>query len=472
MQSAASPRRGLAGTVKRPEYEMTLAELAGHRLAIWGTGREGVAAVNAVRDLPGVSLVAVDENAARDPAGWAAAAGPVPLVLGEAGLDALAGAEVVIKSPGISRYHPWMARLAASGVRVTSGTDLWMAEHAGAAIGVTGSKGKSTTSSLIHHLLTGLGERAELGGNIGVPMLAMPAADRYVVEMSSYQCADLRDSLLVAAVTALFPEHFDWHGSEEQYYRDKLNILAQQPRHAIVNGLDPRLRERVTAMGVPVTFTGGPDSFHVSGETFHWRDRALFPRDTLRLLGAHNAGNLCLSLGVLTALGVDCVARRAELAGIVAGFAPLPHRLAVIEDPAGLTFVDDTLATSPYATILAVETFPGRPLTLLVGGADRGLDYTVLRDFLAARTDECVVIGIPDSGPRIVAALDGLARVRTATVDDLAAGVRLARELTPPGGVVLLAPGAPSYGRFANFEHRSAAFRQAIADSVTVGDTP
>jgi UDP-N-acetylmuramoyl-L-alanine---L-glutamate ligase len=447
---------------------MRLPDLAGRTVAIWGTGREGVAAAKAVRALPGVTVVAADENADRDVAAWTTAAGPVPLALGEAAYAALAGAQVVIKSPGVSRFHPWIARLADAGVAVTSGTQLWMADHADRAVGVTGSKGKSTTSSLVHHLLTGLGEPAELGGNIGVPMLDLPEAGRYVVEMSSYQCADLRDSLRVAAVTALFPEHFDWHGSQEQYYRDKLNILAQRPRHAVVNGLDPRLRARVAAMDlpVPVTVTGGPDSFHATGAGFQWRDRPLFPRATLRLLGSHNAGNLCVALGVLAALGVDCVARRAELADVVARFEPLPHRLAVIEDPAGLTFVDDTLATTPHATILAVETFHGRPLTLLLGGADRGLDYTVLRDFLAARTEETVVIGIPDSGPRILAALHGLPRVRTENAEDLAAAVRLARELTPRGGVVLLSPAAPSYGRFTNFEHRSAVFREAITASA------
>lgn len=444
---------------------MRLPDLAGHSVAIWGTGREGLAAARAIRDLPGVRVVAVDENADRDPAGWSGAAGPVPLALGEAAFSALAAAQIVVKSPGISRFHPWMPRLVEAGVTVTSGTGLWMAEHAGQAVGVTGSKGKSTTSSLVHHLLSGLGERAELGGNIGVPMLDMPPAGTYVVEMSSYQCADLRDSLRVAAVTALFPEHFDWHGSEEQYYRDKLNILAQRPAHAVVNALDPRLAARVAAMELPgpLTLTGGPDSFHLAGEEFRWRDRPLFGRPTLRLLGRHNAGNLCVALGVLDALGVDCVARREELAEVLAGFEPLPHRLAVIEDPAGLTFVDDTLATSPHATILAVEAFDGRPLTLILGGADRGLDYTVLREFLAARAEDSTVIGIPDSGPRIVAALAHLPSVRAHPAEDLAEAVRLARELTPPGGVVLLSPAAPSYGRFANFEHRSAAFREAIA---------
>ncbi|MBO0867604.1 MAG: UDP-N-acetylmuramoyl-L-alanine--D-glutamate ligase [Micromonosporaceae bacterium] len=449
---------------------MRLADLAGRRVAVWGTGREGVAAAVAVRELSGTEVVGVDENAGKDPAVWAEAAGPVPLVAGDAAFDALAGAQVVVKSPGISRLHPWIPKLREAGVTVTSGTALWMADHAGQAIGITGSKGKSTTASLTHHLLDGLGYPGELGGNIGVPMLAMPAADRYVVEMSSYQCSELRHPLRVAAVTALFPEHFDWHGGQEQYYRDKLNILAQHPKHAVVNGLDPRLMAHLSTMesagelgGLDLTVTGGPDSFHLVSDVFYWRDRRLFGRSALRLLGGHNAGNLCVALGILAALGIDCVARRDEIAEVVQGFEALPHRLAPIPDPSGITFVDDTLSTSPQSAIFAIEAFAGRPLTLIVGGTDRGLDYAPLREFFATRTVPATVIGIPDSGPRILAELVDLPRLRVESADDLPAAVRLSRELTPVGGVVLLSPAAPSYGRFTNFEHRSAVFREAIA---------
>lgn len=112
----------------------------------------------------------------------------------------------------------------------------------------------------------------------------------------------------------------------------------------------------------------------------------------------------------------------------------------------------------------AIEAYEGRPLTVLVGGTDRGLDYTPLRDFLASR--ELTVIGLPDSGPRILAELAGLPKVRTVASEDLFDAVRLSRELTPAGGVVLLSPAAPSYGRFRNFEHRSEAFAQAVRDTA------
>jgi UDP-N-acetylmuramoylalanine--D-glutamate ligase len=163
-------------------------------------------------------------------------------------------------------------------------------------------------------------------------------------------------------------------------------------------------------------------------------------------------------------MGVDVVAQSPVLREAVAAFEGLPHRLAEIADPSGLTFVDDTLSTSPYSAMHAIDAYEGRPLTVLVGGTDRGLDYAPLREHLRSR--EITVIGLPDSGPRILAELAGLPGVRTENADDLPAAVRLARKLTPAGGVVLLSPAAPSYGRFRNFEHRSDVFAQAIRDSA------
>jgi UDP-N-acetylmuramoylalanine--D-glutamate ligase len=191
-------------------------------------------------------------------------------------------------------------------------------------------------------------------------------------------------------------------------------------------------------------------------------DDALFPRTDLKLRGEHNGRNLCVALAVLDGMGVDV--REPAVAEAVRSFQGLPHRLAEIEDPSGLTFVDDTLSTSPYSAMHAIDAYQGRPLTVLVGGTDRGLDYAPLRAHLQDR--ELLVIGVPDSGPRIVAELAGLPAVRTEEAEDLPAAVRLARKLTPEGGVVLLSPAAPSYGRYRNFEHRSEVFAQAIRDSA------
>ncbi|MFB9239160.1 UDP-N-acetylmuramoyl-L-alanine--D-glutamate ligase [Plantactinospora siamensis] len=443
---------------------MRLSDLRGRAVAVWGTGREGRAAVTAVAGHGPASLVVVEDSGNFLSTPWEGElAAAAPLVTGPEGFDRLAAADVVIRSPGVPQTHPWVIELRRRGVPITQGTALWMAEHAERTVGVTGSKGKSTTSSLISHLLTAVGRPNAYGGNIGVPLLDLPDAELYVLELSSYQCSDLTDSPRVAVVTSLFPEHLDAHGGEREYYRDKLNLLAHEPETIVLNGLDARLAAEVGDR--PAIRAGLPESVHVApgpvDEPYVYaRTQPLFPRSVFPLVGRHNAGNLCVALAVLAALGVDLTARREELAEAAGTFRGLPHRLAEIADPSGLTFVDDTLATSPYSTMHAIDAYAGRTLTVIVGGTDRGLDYAPLRDFLAG--NPATVIGIPDSGSRIVAALRGLPGVRTEVAEDLAGAVRLARKLTPTDGVVLLSPAAPSYGRYRNFEHRSEAYIEAI----------
>ncbi|MDQ7904311.1 UDP-N-acetylmuramoyl-L-alanine--D-glutamate ligase [Phytohabitans sp. ZYX-F-186] len=442
---------------------MRLADLRGRTVAVWGSGREGVAAAAAIAAYGPARLVAVDDKANFLSLDWAhSKASDVPLVTGEACHGELMGAEVIVRSPGVPQTHPWIVAARERGITVTGGTALWMADHAAATVGVTGSKGKSTTSSLISHLLTAAGRPNVFGGNIGVPLLDLPDAGQYVLELSSYQCGDLTDSPRVAVVTALFPEHLDAHGGEREYYRDKLNLIAHGPETVVVNGLDERLAAEIGDR--PAVRAGLPDSYHVRDGIVYQAAVPLFERAALPLVGRHNERNLCVALAVLEALGVDTVAAADTLAAAAKSFAALPHRLTEIQDPSGLTFVDDTLATSPYASMHAIDAYDGRPLTVIVGGTDRGLDYTPLREHLTGR--ELTVIGIPDSGARIVAALEGLPGVRTEAADDLVAAVRLARELTPPGGAVLLSPAAPSYGHFRNFEHRSEVFAQAVRDTA------
>ena len=392
-----------------------------------------------------------------------------PLHTGEDAHRELASVDVIVRSPVIAQVHPWIVEFRARGGVVTGGTALWMADHAARTIGVTGSKGKSTTSTLIHHLLGATGRPATLGGNIGVAALSLPEADRYVLELSVYQCADLEDSPRVVALTSLFPEHLDWAGSEERYYRDKLNVAMHGAEVVVVNGQDERLvaELRRGRADLPLVAAAHPDGFHVAAgpDGAAWFFRAgepLFPRAVLPLAGRHNEGNLCVALAALEGAGVDCAAERAALADGLAGFRALEHRMTPIADPSGLTFVDDSLSTIPQSAVHAIEAYAGRPLTVIVGGEDRGVDYTPLRDYLAAAKVEATLIGIPDSGPRILDAVGDLAGITRLSADDLPAAVRLSRERTPADGVVLLSPAAPSYGRFDNFEHRSRVFREAI----------
>src|SRR5918998_357732 len=278
---------------------MRLVDLRGRSVAVWGTGREGKAAVRAAAAHGAGRLVVVEDQPSHLSTAWTGEwADLAPLVAGPEGLDALGAADVVVRSPGVPQTHPWVVELRRRGVPITGGTALWMADHADRTVGVTGSKGKSTTSSLISHLLTGIDRPNVFGGNIGVPLLDLPEAELYVLELSSYQCSDLADSPRVAVVTSLFPEHLDAHGGEREYYRDKLNILAHGPELIVVNGADQRLmtelnhgdRGPVTdASGFAPVPAGADDSrFRVEADGQVWcSDEVLFPRADLRLRGVH-----------------------------------------------------------------------------------------------------------------------------------------------------------------------------------------
>src|SRR6516162_5034537 len=207
---------------------MRVADLGSRRVAVWGLGREGRAAVGFLRKHhPGLPLLLLDDAAdARIPQGY----GNVTSAFGAAGIaTALNEVDIVVKSPGVSLYRDDIRAARDNGVQITSLLNLWFAEEpAITTIAVTGTKGKSTTASLIAHILTKLGRRVALAGNIGVPVTEIANADYAVLEVSSYQAADFDGTCDLAVLTSLYPEHVDWHRSVENYYRDKVNLL----RHA------------------------------------------------------------------------------------------------------------------------------------------------------------------------------------------------------------------------------------------------
>lgn len=421
---------------------MRSSDLAGLTVAILGTGREGAAAVLALEHVAAELVLVADS-------GDEAFGRPVRRDLGGVTVDA------AVKSPGIPPHHPVVRDLAARGVPITSGTDLWMGEHAYVTTGVTGSKGKSTTSSLVHALQPG----SALGGNIGLPLLAMPSAERFVVELSSYQCQSLTVSPDVAVVTSLFPEHLDWHGGIAEYYTDKLNLLRHGPRVVVANGLDATVREWLPRSADPqrVLWVGEGDYRleDAGGDT--WlvrRDERVVAASALRVRGRHNALNALIALAAADA--VEHVPTT-DAAQRLAAFAPLEHRLEPIADPRGeIVFVNDSLSTAPAAAIAALEAFPDPGAVILVGGQDRGVDYAPLAAHLVDHPVRAVV-GLPPSGERILAELPGV----TTMAEDMRDAVN--RAIALGATTVILSPAAPSYGVYRDHADRADHFRRAIA---------
>jgi UDP-N-acetylmuramoylalanine--D-glutamate ligase len=428
--------------------------LADASVGVWGLGVEGRASLRRLQAM-GHLPVLVDDAPAEPRSD-----GLEVLATASGGLDALLRCDVVVKSPGISRYRPEVARLESSGVAVCGGLGLFMEEADPARVAcVTGTKGKSTTTALAVHLLERLGYRARAGGNIGHPpwdTSPEPVPDYWVVETSSFQVPDLTTAPRVVAVTSLFPDHLDWHGTVERYYADKLSLCTKPGVSlALADGSDAELRAQAGRLGPHLRWVSDSDVA---------RDTAWSVR--LGLRGPHNARNASVARAVLAGLGIPAASDPAQLAEAAEGFGGLPSRFCSLGSVRGVEFVDDSLATNVLPTQAALEAFADRPVALLVGGHDRGVDYGPLGESVATRTAPTVVVTMPDNGPRIGQAIrdGGGEQVEVVDAADLDEAVAMACAWAGGGGgVVLLSPAAPSFGRFADYRARGRAFAEAAA---------
>jgi len=433
---------------------MRWADLVGRRVAVWGFGREGRAALNALaRHLPGQP---VDLYCAADEVDAARAAFPLFGVRGDApDADTLASYEIVIKSPGISAYKPELLDAKARGTRFTSGTALWFAGHTTAnTIAVTGTKGKSTTSALIAHLARSIGVRTALVGNIGLPLLELDdeTADLWVIELSSFQTGEAM-GVSLGVVTSLYEEHLDWHGSRERYVDDKLKLLASSAK-VLVNAMQPALLARASDHPAFHTF-GDAANWHVADGWIRRGDEDVIRADRVSAPGMHNAINACAALAALEIVGLDARAAAPALSS----FVPLPHRLQPLGKRDGLDWINDSISTTPLASLAALETVGAARAALIVGGHDRGLDWTPFVEAMRVHAPEAIVCQ-GRNGPRIADALESAGVPNVYRALDLAAAVGAARDALRGDGVVILSPGAPSFDQFRDYVERGKRFSE------------
>lgn len=438
---------------------MTEREIVDGKVAILGTGREGQAAWRYLRSRhPAIELTLIDEA----PVGPEFASQMTDLdkliigPLAEAGLEKF---DVLVRSPGISVYRASIQAALAAGVELTSPSSLWFSSHAQQnTICVTGTKGKSTTSALLAHMLSACGYRVQLAGNIGMPLLECDDrdVDWWVIELSSYQLADLVASPGISVILNLEAEHLDWHGSENRYRRDKMRLVElAEDRLLIANAADSYLAG-VLATRADTRWFNDHSSMHTEGQHLYNGNEKLAVDMPEGLPGAHNLSNAAAALTVVQEIGAD-ISTALES---ISTFRPLSHRLQMLGTRAGIRFIDDSISSAPVATLAALEALPGQKVTLIAGGLDRGVDWSPYM----LRLSNCrpaAIIAVPDNGSRIIASVQA-AGIQPPEglhfAQDLAAAVSLARELTSQGGVVLLSPGAPSFPHFRDYRDRGCQF--------------
>jgi UDP-N-acetylmuramoylalanine--D-glutamate ligase len=441
---------------------MRAVDIGTERVAVWGLGREGRAAIAFLRQRhPRLPLLVMDD----------AADGLAPDNLGDGiefafGTDRIAHAleniDIIIKSPGVSLYRPEIRSARAAGKHVTSLLNLWFAERLDlTTICVTGTKGKSTTASLIAHMLTKLRRRVALVGNIGIPItgIDIATAEIAVIEVSSYQAADFDGLCDLAVLTSLYPEHIDWHRSVDNYFRDKINLLNQS-RRRIIHRATADLVERFTVNALaPQVFFADEHRFHCCGTEILDGGAVIGRVHNPYLARPHNLSNLCAALTVAKSLDVD----PAAALDAAVGFRGLPHRQQELGEIGGVLFVDDSISTIPESTFAALTVYAGRDVTVILGGHDRGIEYGELVERAIAGAAKAVIC-LGNSGERIYSLARAVASRRDDTtcevhrVQSMADAVACARKVTRPGGVVLLSPAAPSYGQYRDYIERGRDF--------------
>ncbi len=446
----------------RTRPAISWSDLAGSSVGVFGLGIEGTANLEKLISLR-ADVVVVEDTPSTD-----VALGHDVMALERGGFEALSRCKVVVKTPGVRRRRREVAELEADGIPVVGGLGLWMQEAPlDRVIAITGTKGKSTTTAIAGHLLDRFGYRCLVAGNIGRAPYGAGGVEDFdyaLVEVSSYQATDIAVSPPVVAVTSLHPDHLDWHGGVEPYFADKLSLCTQKGADlTIADGDSPMLGERAHMLGPRIWWVSVGD-VDLGGDWI----------DALGLAGAHNRRNAMIARACLEAVGVPEASDPAALAEAALGFHGLESRLSEIGSVDGVVFVDDSLSTNVLPTLAALDSYEGARVGLILGGHDRGIDYSPLVEALvrrhAAGGGEVAVFTLPENGHRISTAIavGGEASPPTTDCDDIfhAADLAFRWARSGPGGVVLLSPAASSFGQFHDYKDRAHAFAEAMARCV------
>lgn len=407
-------------------FDLILNRLRGKRILILGFGREGRSTKAFLNKyLPGAEVAVADKN-------------PMEGVehSGEDYLQSVYHYDIVIKTPGIS-----LKDFDTKEVEITSQTDLFLSQFHRQTIGISGTKGKSTTTSLIYHLLKESGHDAILTGNIGIPcfdiMEQIGPQSIVVYELSAHQLEYVHNSPRVGVLLNVFEEHLDHFGSFERYKQAKFNLLRYMGAEDFAVVHDSLTMETLELGVNSVTFS---------------RMEYDIDEEALPILGPHNFLNAKAALCACVAYGIDVQ----EVIPHLYSFKPLEHRLEPVGTFGGVTFVNDSISTIPQAAIAACETLHKVDF-LLLGGFDRDIDYTPLVDYMMEHPVPHLLF-TGKAGERMMA-LMGAVAVKKVRYGSMEGAFDYLKTHSKPGDVCLLSPAASSYDQYKNFEERGRKFK-------------
>ena len=443
------------------EYLKTYTE--NKTVCILGFGREGKSTYKMLQKYCSPKAVAIadlnDINRAEN-----SIPDSMELICGKEYQECLDRFDMVFKSPGIVLEKP------ASELKcmITCETQVFLECFREQIIGITGTKGKSTVTSLIYHVLSESGVDCRIAGNIGIPVFDiaddMKEETIVVCELSCHQLEYMTVSPKYAVFLNLYEEHLDHYGTMENYYNAKKNIyLHQQENDVLLINSDIAPSEPISWNTYTISDKDCDADIYVSNGMVHCVEPYVIPTDKVKLLGVHNHYNIAVAYYITTLF-----IREEDFTKALCTFSPLAHRLEYVDTVRGIRWYDDSISTACATAISAVQSVPDAG-TVLIGGMDRGIDYAPLVDFLAGF--DIRVICMEASGKRVydmILASDGFKKKeRVHYAEHLEGAVKLAAEITPEGMSCVMSPAAASYGIFKNFEERGDVFKKLVAELRT-----
>lgn len=371
-------------------------------------------------------------------------------------------AEIIVPSPGVRFTLPELAKAREAGKRTISEIELAWNFVSKPVIGITGTNGKTTTTSIVSEMLERSGMKVFTGGNIGTPLVSVAGKDEefdfLLLELSSFQLQGIRDfKPRVAALLNVSPNHLDHHADMEEYTAAKLSLFANQTEEdwAVFNAQDPTASEaagRFQAQKISFGIKGEKTDVFCRGDEIVFRGESFSTRNSA-LPGKHNMENMmaAIAVAVLAGCGKDAAQKTID------EFHPLPHRMEYVLTVRGVKVYNDSKSTSPYATLRAIESLPS-PIILVAGGKDKGIGYDVLKSAVERKVKGLVLTG--ETKERMNEDLGGLAN--TSRADSLEEAVSSALEMSEPGDTLLFSPGCSSFDMFSSYEHRGETFKEIV----------
>ncbi len=383
----------------------------------------------------------------------------VNYVLGDDYLEHLKS-EIIIRTPGLNRFNKKLVMAENNGSIITSEMELFFEVCPTKIIAITGSEGKTTTSTLITKMLEDANYKVHLGGNIGKPLLCdvpfMNENDISVVELSSFQLMSMKQSPNIAVITNLTPNHLDMHSSMDEYRVAKENIFKYQTENdVLITNFDDEITAKYISKGKTLGFSDEKgDAFYKNGEVYI-NDEPFLEISDIRIVGKHNVSNYMAA--ILATLGL---VSRENVINVAKTFAGVEHRIEFVRELDGVKYYNDSIGTSPTRTIAGLNAFDQKVI-LIAGGYDKKIPFEPLAPVISEKVKTLILVGdTSDKIEKAVREFDG--ELDIIKCDDFLCAVNTSRKVSKEGDVVLLSPSCAAFDLFKNFAERGKKFKEIV----------